>query len=985
MNKESGTDITAGTVVINEFMASNGGFLIDDKGGSSDWIEIYNPTDQDINLDGIGLSDEKDSVSWAFPRVVLKAGGYLVVYASGENAADPEKALHTSFKLSATGGGIYMTSSSGQVVGQVEYGEQVKDVSTGREPDTQEWITFDQPTPGYENTAAGYEAFLASRVLTDAELIITEVMPTNQTTVKDSGGNYSDYVEIYNTGAETVNLQGYGLSDNPDDVMKWTFPNIDIAPGAYLIVFASGGGESVDGEIHADFRISSYQETVVLSTPTGLVMDQVTVSEVEADYAYARVLGADGVYSDTWEMTNQPTPGFENNDEGFASYQSANQLALGPVVISEVMTRNTAFLQEADAEYYDWIEVCNTGDTAVDITGYSLTDDSGNPAKWRFPETILQPGAYAVVLASGLDAEEGDNAKKNYIHTSFSLNAAGEVLTLYDPDGVLIDKYIIGDLPRGISAGRQAADTALYYYQTPTPGSANASPSTGIVSIPEPDVAPGSYDAAQQVSLSCGTSGAEIYYTTDGTEPTKSSTRYTSAIAVGETGMIRAKAFKDGYIDSTVATDTYFIAETHELPIISLVTDPDNLWNEETGIYVLGSSPVLIEGSTMHYEEANYIDQGRESERPASFEVFDEGGSEVFSQDVAIRIQGGFSRDNQQKSLAVLAHSEYGGGTLVYPFFEDLPFTEYESLVLKNGGQDQLYSKIKEAVIATLIRGKINCLVQDYKTYVVYLNGEYWGVYFLQEKRNEDFVAQHENVEDADNINVISGSGLSGGPNFIQNGTNDDYKDVYKYMTTHDMSQKENYDYVAERLDTDSFMDLMINQIYVANSDYYNLQFYQIPGGKWKQIFYDFCWAFREPEHTTLAYRRDPKNGGSSVFNALLAYEPWKEAFIERFAETMENIYTVDQFISVIDEVAASVAAEMPAEREKFTDTTDDWEERVEGLRTFAKERPAKILSQLKSEFGLSGSRLREYFSLSDEQLMSAFNLSESQMQSIFG
>ena len=121
------------------------------------------------------------------------------------------------------------------------------------------------------------------------------------------------------------------------------------------------------------------------------------------------------------------------------------------------------------------------------------------------------------------------------------------------------------------------------------------------------------------------------------------------------------------------------------------------------------------------------------------------------------------------------------------------------------------------------------------------------------------------------------------------------------------------------------------------------------------------------------------------MFNAMLAYEPWKQAFIERFAWTMENIYTVDRFVGVIDEIADSVAAEMPAERAKFTDTSGNWEERVEGLRTFAKQRPANVLMQLKSEFGLSGLQLRGYFSFSDEQLMSAFNLSESQLQSIFG
>ena len=129
--------------------------------------------------------------------------------------------------------------------------------------------------------------------------------------------------------------------------------------------------------------------------------------------------------------------------------------------------------------------------------------------------------------------------------------------------------------------------------------------------------------------------------------------------------------------------------------------------------------------------------------------MFDQNGQRVFEQNVSIRIQGGFSRDNQQKSFSIFARSEYGKGSMAYPFFNNLPFTEYKSLVLRNGGQDQWYAKIKEAVVLKILDGKTNCLAQSYKTYVVYINGKYWGVYFLEEKRNEDFIAQHEGVEDS--------------------------------------------------------------------------------------------------------------------------------------------------------------------------------------------------------------------------------------------
>ena len=982
-----GTDapVTSGAVVINEFMASNGGCLIDDKGDNSDWIEVYNPSSEAVNLSGLGLSDDKSSVKWAFPNVTVEAGGYLVVFASGSSKNDPNGVLHAGFKLSADGGGVYLMDSAGKIIDEIEYEDQVKNVSAGRQADDiTVWTTFNSPTPGYANNEAGAEAFQASRYATDSTLLITEVMASNNTTLTDNNGLYSDYIEIYNAGAEPVNLAGFGLSDDPQNVLDWKFPDVTIQPGAYLLVFASGAGVNATdlekGAMHTGFGISSYEEVITLASPTGLILDQVTVSESQADTAYARVPSEGGAYAAEWAATSKPSPGYPNTDDGNQQFLAANPLALGDIMISEVMTSNSQYLAEDNGETYDWIELYNRGSQEINLQGYGLTDNTGNPAKFRLPDKTLAPGEYYTVLASGLASDE--SIKKNYVHTNFKLSATGEVLALFNADGLLQDKLNIDTLPRGISVGRVTQQDGVFYFTEPTPGAANANPSSGFVATPMPDVSPGSYPSAQTVTLSSTTQDASIYYTTDGSVPTTSSTPYTGPITMSETGMIRARAFKDGFLDSETHTATYIIGASHSLPVISLVANHDDLFNTQTGIYMLGPNAQLIEGHTEHYEVANYLEEGRESERPASFEVFDESGQRVFEQDVAIRIQGGFSRDNQQKSFAVMARSEYGKGSMAYPFFENLPFTEYKSLVLRGGGQDALYAKIKEAVILeNMNRQKLNCLTQQYKTYVVYLNGEYWGVYFLEEKRNESFIAQHEGAADSKAINVLSGSGL----NYVLNGTNDGYKELYEFITTHDMSIKENHEYLAERLDTDSYIDLMTNQIFLANSDYYNLQFYQVPGGKWKQIFYDMCWSFNKPDHPTLAARMKPETGGSTMFNALLAYDPWKKAFLERFAWTMENLYTTDNLISAIDEVAASVAAEMPAERAKFTDFKRDWEKEVESMRTFAKERPYNVLSQIKSVLGISSSKLRGYFSFTDEQMKTGFNLSDEQMQSLFG
>ncbi len=515
------------------------------------------------------------------------------------------------------------------------------------------------------------------------------------------------------------------------------------------------------------------------------------------------------------------------------------------------------------------------------------------------------------------------------------------MLALFDSEGALLDRYNIRTIPKGASVGRTDTKNTLVYFEEPTPGAANASPKEGAAAAPVMSAAPGSYDSAQQVALASDTEGALIYYTTDGTEPTQSSAQVAGAISVSKTGMIRAKAYKDGYIESGVTTATYIIGEPHDLPVVSLVTDPDNLWNEQTGIYATGPGA----GAEYPYQGANFWETW---EKPASFEVFDENGAEVFAQDIAMRIQGGYSRGKSQKSFALFARAEYGSGSMGYAFFDNRPYAEYQALVLRNGGQDQNIGKIREAVALALTEGQgFRFLTQASKPYVVYLNGEYWGVYFLMEKRNEDFIAQHEGYGDADSINVLKASSL------VVQGSNAEYKELVNYVDSLDMSVKENYDYVAARIDTDSFMDMMICQLWVANSDYANLMFYQLPGGRWKQIYYDFCWTLGSSDggynHPTLQRRLGSSTAGSTLLAGLLENEEWRNSFIERFAWALKEVYNPERVKATIDDIAGQVRGEMGAEREKFGGTVANWEAQIDKMKDFADHRGAAIVSQMKS------------------------------------
>lgn len=326
----SSSTAPAASIILNEFMASNSCVLPDDKGNYDDWIEIYNPTANTIDLTGYGLSNVQKAAKWTFPAIMINAKSYMVVFASGGSGTSDVNAVyqHTNFKLSADKGGVYLFDTTGQVIESIEYKSQLKNVSLGRDPNNNsQWISFQHPTPGFVNDETGYSAFEQSRIAKSTDIILTEVMAANKTTITDNKGNYSDYIEIYNKSNKAINLNGYGLSDDPAKVLKWKFPNISINPGAYLMVFASGedmkGTDLTKGAIHTNFGLSAYKGTIILSDPMGYILDQVTTTEMPRDIAYARVQNSGGSYGDKWEQTNQPTPGYPNNSQGYTDFQKS--------------------------------------------------------------------------------------------------------------------------------------------------------------------------------------------------------------------------------------------------------------------------------------------------------------------------------------------------------------------------------------------------------------------------------------------------------------------------------------------------------------------------------------------------------------------------------------------------------------------------------------------------------------------------------------
>lgn len=963
--KEGSSRAPADAVALSEIMISNKGSVPDNLGGYPDYIELHNGSTEKADISGYGLSDSLlEGAKYVFPAgTVLEPGAYVVVWCGGE----AEDGMHAPFKLSA-GEEAVLFDASGRPLDTAVLNSVDSGMVLRREGEV--W-TQAKPCPGYPKTEAGMAEYEASLKETeDIGLYINEFMASNATTICDSFGSYSDWIELYNSTDTDMDISGFGISDNLSQPMKYRFPDgTTIAAKGYLVVFCSGNEGMQNGELHAPFGLRSYGEDVVIANRAGRIIDSYSFKNQETDVSMARIPDGAGEL----QSNSQPSPGYPNTGAGYSAFDAANRLPLGGVYISE-------FGGSTGSVASDWVEIYNSTGSAVSLAGYGLSNNPKNPAKWVFPDISIEPGEYLLLYATG----SADKAQKKNLKLNFCISSTGEALFFFDPNGKLIDKLSAGRMKSGQSYGRDGSDNRFYYAE-PTPGAQNGKGYEGITQLPAFSVTPGIYDNAVTVAITAG-EGETIRYTTDCTTPNASSEVYSGELSISKNTVIRAAAFRDGYLSGDVATATYLFRSdgvNHALPVVTLVTDPDNLWNSKTGIYATGdqfdpdaaSYADTLKSAT--YYQAKFATEEQVDtiwEKPAAFSLFDDNGRQVFTQNVGIRIAGSFGRGRAQKGFNVIARKEYGKGSMEYPFFDNRPYKEYKAVVLRAGAQDQNRSKIRDELASGLLEGTdINILYQAYRPTVLYLNGEYWGVYFMKEKRNRFFVAQHENTEN--NVDLAIGKG------FKQRsyGDNSDWVSLYEYATSHDLSSAEAYAYVSERMDVDSFRDYMIAEIYNGNTDTYNFQYYRLKGGKWKFIFYDFCWGFQSPGHETLAFRmgKTPSDVCSAkLFAAMLQNKGWRDSFCRRFAELLNTAFAPERVSALIEELYGYVEPEIKREREKFNKDTfmgvkqpntnlgtyEGFQSEISKLKEFAQKRPEELKRQLQSNLGLSDSYMKEVF-----------------------
>lgn len=961
---------------ITEVMLSNKRALPDENGAFPDWIELANEGDTPLSLAGYGLSDRATKITFTFPAITLQPYERIVVFASGEGRAEAGQNLHTKFRLSSVGETVVLFGPDGIVMETVEVPAMEADMAYAKTDNG--FIVTDMYTPGYENTQQGFADFRASTYLEEGVLVINEVLASNASTLRDDDGDYSDWIEIRNNSNQTIDLSNYALSDDPDRPIKWRFPaGCVIEPGAYYVVFASGKdrvSNEVGGWPHASFRLRSNGETVLLYDIQGRLVDQTSYDLLETDSSWGRSTG------NSWSVFKNPTPGFANDAQGeimTESYYLARNTS--GLYITEVMTSNKTVAGPGVNGKYDFIEIYNMSGQAVNLYGYGLSDNVKKPRKWTFPSLIIENGEHLVIYCdTSQTSKEG-----SYTFTNFNLSVAGETLVLSDPSGNIMDRMTVPKLYSDMSYGRTLGKAGLFYYENPTPGAANVGGFAGFAQMPTFITRGGLYDNVISVEISVP-GGTQVYYTTDASDPTMSSTPYNGPIEipVGAT-VIRARAYASDLQPSQIETQTYFVSVYPSMALLSITTDPDNVWDEENGM--LADGPLLDrENTEPPWRDATYW---KKPHYTGYIEYYDEDGVQQIAQGMNFHVMGQYSLDMPQKSFAIRADGQFGLSSFDYAFFEDRPFTSYRAIVLRNGGQDGKYTRVLDGLQHRLIDQTDSTVVtQAWKPVVVYLNGEYWGHYNLRERVGAAMLAQHHGWTNRDDLDILESNGTASSQ--INQGSNSDYKKLVEYVESHDLAKNpEALEHVLSQVDLDNLLDYFFFEMFYGNTDPGNIRFYRNAksgDGKWRYVIYDLDWGLFGSQNGGVAYVLNEKGMGAQriksnvLLRHLIKVPEIRARFLERSGAMFQTTFTSENMLALFEEMTAQIRPEMELNFNRWAEEMHPkvsfdqpknavgaysyWVTRCNRARNVMLWRPYIFWNEVKEYFGLSEAEMISYY-----------------------
>lgn len=826
---------------------------------------------------------------------------------------------------------------------------------------------------------------LMNFTLSFAQLRINEISPSNISQIINSNGKYNDWIEIYNNGPGTVNLAGYGLSDDYRKPYQFTFPNVSLTNGKRILVFASDSNSTMVVD-HWEMGVNALSSWKYVSGSSTLDTNWRNNSFNDASWS----TGNGGIgFGDGDDNTVIPVgtsvmmrksfnvPDTANilkavfmmdYDDGFVAYLNgveiarANMGAKGtrPSWNTLASSSHEALMyqgQQPDSFFIDPVflkSILRQGSNVLAVQTHNVSSTSTDLSS--IPYLFFGMASSGTTFSATPSWFRAPAAE--YFNAKFKLSKSGETVYLTSPSGTTVDQVTYGNTAMDNSYGRKPdGSNSWCYFATPTPDASNNSSVcySGYASIPIFSVSGGFYPSTQIITLSTTTPGGVIRYSLNGNDPTASDPLYTSPITVSSTKVIRAKVFANGKLPSPTVTNTYVINENVQLPVFSITTDSLNLWDWNTGIYVMGPNA----GSTSPYFGANFW---QDWERPASIEYYDKGKNRVLRFDADIEIYGNYSRAKPQKSFEIKLSDRYGTGEVHYSFWPDKPHVdETDDIILRNSGTDWNVVHFRDAMMEKIMKNT-NSGYLAAEPCVLYLNGQFWGIYTIHENHDERWMKNNFGLKKSE-VDYLKEDGSS---ITVKEGSDDTFWTMYNYATTQNATTQQYFDYMNSVLDLPNYSDYFIAQTYYNNGDWIgewtnNIKMWRpnAPGSKWRYLLYDTDFGMGlkgSVNDNRLSMARNPSafSLSSEMFDAILNNPTYKRYFINRYADLINTIYLPSNVDKIKKQYQDSMSADMPAHFAKWGSNMTTWQSNMNSMMNFANSRPAIVRNQIKTLFGLN-------------------------------
>ncbi len=810
---------------------------------------------------------------------------------------------------------------------------------------------------------------VASIRLCSAEVVITEFMADNDSTILDGDKNPSDWIELHNTSSSEVDLTDWYLSDDANDLQKWRFPAVTIPGNGYLLVFASG--QEVDdyvdslGYLHTTFKLSrndsDQHESVMLTMPDGVTTvhayrDYPEQSE-DVSYGLSQEMnfttlvreGADAVAL----IPDAPVANWTDEDFDDSGWPLEGRTGVGYEMNSgyeSVINLDVGAMRGQNTSVYIRIEFDIADPSVFDILTLRMKYDDGFIAYLNGDrvKAVNDPPTpeWNSQATGGHEASIADFEDFDITGWVGALQAGKNVLAIHglntsltSSDMLILPELVAVDLSSG------QPDTPMFL-TTPTPGFPNMTGVLGYISDVRFSIDRGFFEEPFDVAITTSTEGAQIYYTLNGSEPTpETGFPYINPIHVSETTTLRAAAFRPGYQPSKIGTQTYLflgdviLQDGQGLPDTwghagaDYDMDPDVVWDYlSTIIEDLQSVPSVSLAMNLDDMFASggvgIYPSGEGIPRATSLELIDPEDADEFQIDCSVEICGGTSPDRwkiDKLSMRVRFKEPWGPTKLRFPVFGDDAADRFDTLILDArlnqcwayGGAS---SPEQQRRLAQYTRDQYPADLQNIlggygphgMAVHLYVDGLYWGLYWLHERPDESFASVYFGG-DRDDYHVLKHN-----RNTVVHGSNSDYLAMIG-LAAGGLSGNAQYEQIQQYLDVPDFVDYMIINYFIGNTDWAHQNWYATrnvvnPAGRWRYHSWD-------PEHSLKNVNddvtgRDDYGGPTGLHQDLCLNAEYRLLFADHVhkhffndgALTPQNAATAYQ--KLLDEVDRAVVGE---------------------------------------------------------------------------